>query len=1312
MNPGLNYILNKQEIITTVSCNDLVTRPDEIGNIYQQHARTHIPLGDTSDLDRKFLTRVHEAKTPIGAVVAPYGYGKTSTMGFLWYRAEEDGYIATPPFEMTTLQDVLKACYGWTKYRVAQRSANLAAHLAEIFETYTEQTLQESARRYAQEYGITQKAALNILLDLEKKGELTRDVSPSRLLKYLDEITEVVLEADFKGFVILPDELQQYISRNKTHRTIIEELRQFVWGLLNRKSHFGVLFSMPDSTEAAIREAGDDILQRLHKDNFYYNLLGIYGREFPADLWERYGKDLNLGEVGKRIFGAGTLDAIGQIASRPDLGNGPRTVVNLFRLAIENYRDREKAFSPEELIDSYLHGDVKFEGQTSKIRAAVNEALDAPIVNTPSRRSAIKYLAAFPKTGCPDDIQQKYGIQEAIAEISKAGGHGTLIVYQMVGYTLRELLRSGGETDIFGQIARDFWRIYDEDDIHAEAAQCAFIKEILPRIFPPKKGSVLSSWSRLDKQEIWTSRCYKTILEGTFADKYPKRKLHIQIAIDEGRFGSIDRQQEDLKFDFFLNWNKNEDSHGRLIQMNKTHIRFDLGMRQRPENTLPSDIKQLREYMHPSRVTPLLLLSLVEYIDRWVKEKEIEPTVEEQGLLGHFKERLISHCILNLFNADLVSTIDGLELGQGQLLTGERLVNRLFTMLCNQIWPNYATFIVQVRYKEIIDDYIKALQTLSPKQRRGIEPITGTKDELSRRFGYQRHATFETKAKSDLTHLIQIAVWEGGGQDSNGRIQLKLHPLEAQFLEAFRSSSKKVEFDGKEVPAMSQQQLLQIGSPQGYRSDEVKIASQLLIVRGYVRLHPVKKLIVLASYTRSFEQIESDVENHLRRLQAFADILKSNAGAKQCVEQLTRLQEKLKADATDEELSEIDYRVQQIQGGVSQFVEIFQQEFRSKLSTIGSHIRGIQSDLSRVQFDDPIVGTLGFVMPLNELRMRLDSDRKRLNQKLTEYSNQCRTFEQQLEKLMIDSGFTPFAEQAKHLQIELESVEQQKSKILSYFKAFQDWKSFNTRATTLFDQLASLHELRRELTEDLVPQIQEVFNQRKLDALVQDYEIFDKKLKVIEAGWSQIRRSGQDTFAKDRTQYENLLRDQLDVERAALHATFSFDESEASYEMLHQQVREKIETRSSELGQRIHEIHSNLLKVTKIQQLEDGQQLDELLSRYDTIKTLADEFRSGLAIDTIRKMDTFKPICEQFKLKMADAGKLKTELEDLVRPLPIEADEQQLLNRIAPRQATDLTEILVNLLESEESADTENLLHQLENLYRKNRVKITITRLG
>ena len=1308
MNPGLNYILNKQEIITTVSCDDLITRPAEIENSYQQHARTHIPLGDTSDMDRKFLTQVHNAKTPVGAVVAPYGYGKTSTMGFLWYRAEADGYIATPPFEMTTLQDVLKASYGWTKYRVAQRSNDLATRLDQIHKTYTEQTLQESASWYAQQQKIKQIAAFNMLSDLEKKGELTREVSPSRLLKYLDEITEVVLEAGFKGLVILPDELQQYISRSKTHRSIVEELRQFVWGLFSRKSRFGVLFSMPDYAESAIREAGDDILQRLRQDNIYYNLSGIYGSDFPKHLWERYDKALNLGEFGKRIFGVGTLEAIGQIASRPDLGNGPRTVVNLFRIAIENYRDQDKAFTPEKLIDSYLHGDVKFEGQTPKIRVAVNDALDAPIVNSDLKRSAIKYLAAFPNTGCPDNIQQKYEIQDAIAEISKAGGQGTLIVYQMVGYTLRELLRTGSETDIFGQVARDFWRLYDEDDLRAEAAQSAFIKEIVPRIFPAKKGSVLSSWSRLDKQEDMTSRCYQTTLEGTFADSYPKRKLHIQVTIDEGRFGENDPKKADLEFDFFLNWNVDDDAAGRLTQSNKTHIRFDLGMRQRSESTLPSDIKQLQEHIHPSRVTPLLMLSLVDYIDRWVREKDLEPTVEEQRLLDHFKERLIGHCILKLFNADLANTFKGLEHGQVQLLTGERFVNRLFTMLCEQIWPDYATFIVQARYKEIIDDYIKALQTLSPKQRRGIAPITGTKDRLSRRFGYQSHATFETRLKSELKHLVHIMDWEG----SSGRIKLKLHPLEAQFLEAFRSSSNKQEFDGKEVPAMSPQQLLQIGSAQGYRPEEVMIACQLLGARGYVRLASDRKLMLLADDTRPLEQIKSDVRRLLGCSQAFANSLESNQHAKECVTELANLQEMLKADLKNDELSDVDYRVQQIQGEVGQIIEVYQREFRSKLSAIGDRIRGIQSDLSRVQFSESVVGTLGFVMLLNELRMHLDSNLKQLNQKLVDDSNQCDNLKQRLERLTLNSDFTNFTQHSRQLQIELESVEDQKTKVLSYCNAFQDWKTFNTRATNLFDQLGALPELRRKLTEEVVPQIQEVFNQRKLEVLVQDYEIFDKKLKVIEAEWSQIRRSGQEAFAKDRARYEAFLRDQLGVEKAALHATYSFDEHQGSYEMLYQQVREKIETRSSELNQRIHEIHTNLLKVTKIQHLEDEQQTDELQSRYDAIKTLADKLRSDITIDTIRKTGTFKSICEQFMVKMAVAGKLKTELEDFVRPLPIDADEQQLLNRIAPRQATDLTEILVNLLESEESAETENLLHQLENLYRKNRVKIAITNLG
>lgn len=55
MNEGLNYILNKQEVISTVSGQDLINRPDDVQSDYQRHAYTHIPLGDTDKLESKML---------------------------------------------------------------------------------------------------------------------------------------------------------------------------------------------------------------------------------------------------------------------------------------------------------------------------------------------------------------------------------------------------------------------------------------------------------------------------------------------------------------------------------------------------------------------------------------------------------------------------------------------------------------------------------------------------------------------------------------------------------------------------------------------------------------------------------------------------------------------------------------------------------------------------------------------------------------------------------------------------------------------------------------------------------------------------------------------------------------------------------------------------------------------------------------------------------------------------------------------------------------------------------------------------------
>ncbi len=172
--------------------------------------------------------------------------------------------------------------------------------------------------------------------------------------------------------------------------------------------------------------------------------------------------------------------------------------------------------------------------------------------------------------------------------------------------------------------------------------------------------------------------------------------------------------------------------------------------------------------------------------------------------------------------------------------------------------------------------------------------------------------------------------------------------------------------------------------------------------------------------------------------------------------------------------------------------------------------------------------------------------------------------------------------------------------------------------------MKALPDLRRKLTEEVVPKIQEVFNQKKLNALIEDYEIFDKKLKGIESEQVQIRRSGQETFAAQKTRYKSLLRDQLGVERGALLATYSFDDHQASYDALYHQVWEKIEARSNELEQRIHDIYADLLKVTKIQQFEDERRAAELHSQYNAIKAMPEEIRSHSRADVVGLGDTIK----------------------------------------------------------------------------------------
>lgn len=211
---GLQAILDKQAVLSTVNADDLMQNPQGVEVDYQRHVATFVPMGDVSDFADQLVRRVVKAKTPKGMIVAPYGYGKTSTSAFLWHECEEQDLVAVPPFYCSSLLDILKATYGWVRYRLERRQPALVTELDAAYRRYTMATVDEMAEQYAAEHGLACVTAKGLLQDMLEKGSLVLRLTPSNLLFFLDETATIVEKADFEGLAVLPDEFQPLVSGN------------------------------------------------------------------------------------------------------------------------------------------------------------------------------------------------------------------------------------------------------------------------------------------------------------------------------------------------------------------------------------------------------------------------------------------------------------------------------------------------------------------------------------------------------------------------------------------------------------------------------------------------------------------------------------------------------------------------------------------------------------------------------------------------------------------------------------------------------------------------------------------------------------------------------------------------------------------------------------------------------------------------------------------------------------------------------------------------------------------------------------------
>ena len=854
---GLKAILAKEPVVGTQAAETICQNPQVVEDAYLRHVRSFVPLGRVAQghddtltvaaFERRVIELVKKGAAPTGYVTADYGYGKTSTCLYLWERCTAANLLAVPPFQLVALPDLLAVTHAWVRYCIARRVPALVGKADEIQARYVAQSVAAMAGGDA--------GRLAILQDLRARGQLLLDLPGIRYVGFLEEMTALALEAGFDGLVVIADEIQQYldpaIKGGSADPTAA--LFDIVQGMITRQGTLrcGLILSIPRVSLTVLNDRRGDLVQRLKAHGLGFDLLTVYGPGFATELWEHLTRAFDCQEEATRVLGPDTLDALGQIAARPELANGPRTVVSAFSALIaRHFAQGGEPATPFDLVDAFLSGAIAFDG-SSTLQTVINRCLATPLVSERAERGrAIRLLAAFPTFGCTRGVLERYGLQETADELA-SGGQGQVVLYlgggidregrQLgIGITLVGLEpSSGADTGWLTTTLKDFWRVYGEGDAHTYGRALSGFTFLLQERVVPRTQFTL--------QEIMEQRFTQDaglVLEGSFpgtARTYPRRRLHLRILLNEEEARGPDEGDLSITFRLRANLGQPEearwadpgvvtlgDSGGSTIALNLSH---------RTSEAVFADLQKLQPVINPFKLTPLFMLALYGYLEE-KRAAGAVPQDDDQLLKNTFQASLLDRCMAELFNADL---------GAALQKAGAAIVEEVFRRQCVARYPRYATFMAGAQWSAASREYLRALAALpSTLDRRGDQPFRSTKEDLARLLG-RTASTLDTFI-STYPRLIEIVQPFGNrAQNFEGEVRFTLHPLEREFMAALEASPEVADLQSgrqlERVPRMERAALARIGQVAGYRDEEIKLALELLEARDLVLLrdHTVLK---------------------------------------------------------------------------------------------------------------------------------------------------------------------------------------------------------------------------------------------------------------------------------------------------------------------------------------------------------------------------------------------------------------------------------------------------------------------------------------
>jgi len=1342
---GLDYILEKKELVPTVSAEDLLRHPDRVEADYKRHVRTYIPMNHIAQgregvlsvegFEKKLFNSVKSAKAPRGYLTAEYGYGKTSTAIYLWQRGEEENIIVVPPFQLLNLPDLVIATYGWVKYRLSTHGQQYVEKLDKLYEQLMGRSLEQDAEREG-----VNIATLKRWMD---EGRFTVDIQPEEYIQFFEETTQIAITAGYDGIILMPDEIQQYIEPlMKRSGDPIVPFFNLLQGLATRENYlrFGlILVTVPKELDV-IREGRGrkDVIHRMRELSL--DLTYIYDDEFPERLWDVLANTFNFKDVSERIVTHDTLRSLGEIIIREELSDGPRTVINTFKRMVQRYvtNNAVEPYNPIDMIDDYLNGVINFSGN-NKISAITRRALQSTFVKgNPDAEQSVKLAAAFPMYGASVKLQRVFNLEKAFT-ILRNRVLGELVIGvgkpEDGGITLFGLQPGAQHGGWLPPTIRDIRNRYSEvHDVSKERAILIFTKLLKTHIF--------KNWKVVDERPSSMVSNLSIIFEGefqTFASRYPKRKVQVRIIWADSEDRKDENVDGDVAIEFYLTIRPDltDDPDKRRTATYPVEMDYEGNIALIPINLMymqldrlsPQIENTLKDVWMPYDLSPMILMNIYAILDE-KREENLIPRGEDQFIKDAFQPELIDNIITYLFNPNVGESLGGVAKGRIAETAIERLLDARYQ-------DTYQTIMASSTWKSTLNKYASALDRLgNVYQKRGTVEYEGTKSDIAKFMNLSN--TSLDNFISQYPSLIEIAKqWVG---NNVGAIKFTLHDLEHRMLKWLKESSRvdktKVNGQNVEIHSIEMSVIYSHARSLGYQDDEIEMLLDLLARRDLIEFH--QKYLI-----REKPSVSIDIEEIGQRISEFShdiQVLSSGFGGSQ-IATFKGYAEAFQANLDKERQNgtpdpqriyslgkNIDVRSRELRDLASDK----QRDISRQLTTLQNSVTPINAQRIAV-LSTQVDGGVDYVQQVNGLRIALDKYARIVKSNIDGLMSEIQTIAIGVRKEDISyESLARYASQVGQFDNRIAKAKEDIVDFETKYRHFSDWQRLVSEGSRLFDDLQKMgNRVSEHLNtfNNIVRAIREAIatQSNKLDALP-NHSIYASQMSQLQQKVRQIRDQDRDMFIETQNRYFQLFATQFGFKRDEMPLfEYNIAYPEESYRLLYtkvgelarklwQRILQGIGAERQQIGQILTTPMLNTLIPEVRQKVEvQGKEIVEQatnalnklseLERYIEDPVVIKNYQSDNTGDFAQLMDEMNQIVEFWKGVKTQVAELSKQINEA----SLTHEEDIALQHVRGNSIDDVMDIFE--WQSSAGLSHEEFWQVFRSLYEKQRIRILVTKV-